>query len=97
MAVLDRDLAVAIQACGEIREVAKMGLGVPEDEASQVYPWGVDVTNTDAVRNVIDDIAKKFGKIDILVCAAGTAVAKPILTRRHLREHSGIGISDGQL
>jgi NAD(P)-dependent dehydrogenase (short-subunit alcohol dehydrogenase family) len=47
-------------------------LGVPEDEVSQVYPWGVDVTNTDDVRNTIDDIAKKFGSIDILVCAAGT-------------------------
>ena len=94
MAVLDRDLPVAIQACGEIRDVAKTELGVPEDEVSQVHPWGVDVTNTDAVRDVIDDIANKFGKIDVLVCAAGAALAKLLLTRRHLREHSGIGISN---
>jgi len=59
-------------------------LGVPEDEVPEVHPWGVDVTNTDDVRNTIDDIAKKFGYLDILVCAAGTAASKMTFTRRNL-------------
>jgi NAD(P)-dependent dehydrogenase (short-subunit alcohol dehydrogenase family) len=84
LAVLDRDLPVAVEACGEIRDAVMNELGVPEDEVSQVYPWGVDVTNTDDVRNTIDDIAKKFGSIDILVCAAGTARSSMKLTRRYL-------------
>ena len=86
-----RALPVAIQPCGEIRDVAKTEPGVSEDELSQVHPWRVDVTNTDHVSDVIDAIANKF---DVLVCAAGTPLAKFVLMRRYLREHTGIGISD---
>jgi NAD(P)-dependent dehydrogenase (short-subunit alcohol dehydrogenase family) len=85
LAVVDRDLPVAVQACGEIHDAVMNELGVPEDEVSRVHPWGVDVTNTDDVRNAIDDIAKKFGAIDILVCAAGTAPASRVkFMTRHL-------------
>ena len=72
LAVIDRNLPVAIQACGEIRETAQHELGVHEDEVSEVDAWGCDVTNTDEVHRTIDDIGKKFGRsIDILVAAAG--------------------------
>lgn len=75
LAVLDRDLPVAVHACGEIRQVVKEELGIPDDEVAEVHPWGVDVTDTDDVRLTVKDIAKKFGGIDILVCAAGTAAS----------------------
>jgi len=73
LAVIDRDLPVAVQACGEIREAVQMELGVPEDEIPEVNAWGCDVTNTDDVRRTVEDIGTKFGgSIDILVAAAGT-------------------------
>jgi NAD(P)-dependent dehydrogenase (short-subunit alcohol dehydrogenase family) len=72
LAVLDRDLPVAVQACHEIREAVQQELGVHEDTVSDVHAWGCDVTNTDDVRRTIDEIGKKFGgKIDIFVGAAG--------------------------
>ena len=70
--MIDRDLPVARQACGEIREAVQQELGVHEDEVSDVNAWGCDVTNTDEIRRTIDDIGTKFGgSIDILVGAAG--------------------------
>ena len=72
LAVIDRDLPIAVQACGEIRDAVRQELGVPEDEISEVNAWGCDVTNTDDVRRTIEDISAKFGgSIDILVAAAG--------------------------
>lgn len=70
--MIDRDLPLARQACGEIRETVQQELGVHEDEVSDVNAWGCDVTNTDEIRRTIDDIGTKFGgSIDILVGAAG--------------------------
>jgi NAD(P)-dependent dehydrogenase (short-subunit alcohol dehydrogenase family) len=72
LAVIDRDLPIAVQACGEIRDAVRQELGVPEDEISEVNAWGCDVTNTDEVRRTVEDIGAKFGgSIDILVAAAG--------------------------
>ena len=72
LAVIDRDLPVALQACGEIRETVQQELGVHEDEVSEVNAWECDVTNTDEIRRTINDIGTKFGgSIDILVGAAG--------------------------
>jgi NAD(P)-dependent dehydrogenase (short-subunit alcohol dehydrogenase family) len=72
LAIIDRDLPVAQQACGEIGETVQQELGVHEDEVSEINAWGCDVTNTDEIRRTIDDIRAKFGgSIDILVGAAG--------------------------
>ena len=72
LAVIDRDLPIAVQACGEIRDAVRQELGVPDDEISEVNAWGCDVTNTDEVRRTVEDIGAKFGgSIDILVAAAG--------------------------
>jgi len=82
LAVIDRDLPIAVQACDEIREAVKRELGVPEDEISEVNAWGCDVTNTDEVRRTVEDIGAKFGgSIDILVAAAGmTSEARRLIT-----------------
>ena len=70
--MIDRDLPVAKEACLEIRESVIQELGVPEDEVAEVNAWGCDVTNTDQVRETINEIGKKFGGIiDIFVGAAG--------------------------
>jgi NAD(P)-dependent dehydrogenase (short-subunit alcohol dehydrogenase family) len=72
LAVLDRDLPVAKQACTEIRQAVQSELEVHEDEVSEVNAWQCDVTDPDEVRRTIDDIGKKFGgEIDIFVGAAG--------------------------
>src|SRR5271170_650914 len=84
LAVIDRDLPVAVQACGEIREAVRAELGVPEDEIAEVNAWGCDVTNTDEVRRTVEDIGVKFGgPIDILVAAAGMS-SKIRTNHRHL-------------
>lgn len=72
LAVIDRDLPLAVEACDEIRGAVQQELGVHDDEVSEVTTWGCDVTNTDDVRRTIDEIGRKFGgSIDILVAAAG--------------------------
>ena len=74
LAVIDRDLPVAKEACVEIRETVKREMGVHDDEVSEVTAWDCDVTNVDETRRVIDEIGRKFGSgIDIFVGAAGTA------------------------
>ena len=70
--MIDRDLPIAKEACNEIRESVMQELDIPEDEVSEVHAWGCDVTNTDQVRETINEIGKKFGGvIDIFVGAAG--------------------------
>ena len=72
LAVIDRDLPAALQACGEIRKAVQEELGVHGDEVSEVNAWGCDVTDPDEIRRTIDEIGTKFGgSIDILVGAAG--------------------------
>lgn len=72
LAVIDRDLPVAEEACREIRESVVKELEVPEDEVAEVNAWGCDVTDTEQVRETIGLIGKKFGGgIDIFVGAAG--------------------------
>jgi NAD(P)-dependent dehydrogenase (short-subunit alcohol dehydrogenase family) len=75
LAMIDRDLPVAVEACSEIRATVRRELGVHDDEIAEVNAWGCDVTNTDEVRKTIDEIGVKFGgTIDIFVAAAGTDV-----------------------
>jgi len=72
LAIVDRDLSIAQEACGEIRDSIRQELGGHDDEVAEANAWGCDVTNPDEVRKTIDEIGRKFGgTIDILVGAAG--------------------------
>jgi NAD(P)-dependent dehydrogenase (short-subunit alcohol dehydrogenase family) len=72
LAILDRDLPIAKEACDEIRNSVRQELGVHDDEVAEVNAWGCDVTKEDEVRRIIDEIGTKLGgKIDIFVGAAG--------------------------
>jgi NAD(P)-dependent dehydrogenase (short-subunit alcohol dehydrogenase family) len=72
LAIIDRDVDVARDACSEIRDSIRQELGGHDDEVAEVNAWGCDVTKPDEVRETIDDISKKFGgTIDIFVGAAG--------------------------
>jgi NADP-dependent 3-hydroxy acid dehydrogenase YdfG len=72
LAILDRDLPIAKEACDEIRNSVRQELGVHDDEVAEVNAWGCDVTKEDEVRRIMDEIGSKFGgNIDIFVGAAG--------------------------
>lgn len=72
LAIIDRDLDIALDACSEIRDSVRQELGGHDDEVADVNAWGCDVTKPEEVRRTIDEISKKFGRtIDIFVGAAG--------------------------
>jgi NAD(P)-dependent dehydrogenase (short-subunit alcohol dehydrogenase family) len=65
-----RRMEVLEKACNEIKTRA----GV------ETYPHRLDITNTQEIEVLVDDIIKKFGQIDILVNNAGVGGSeKPIL------------------
>lgn len=49
------------------------GLQAIKKDLKQVYIEKVDITNAESCKTFIDNVAKQFGKIDVLVNNAGTA------------------------
>lgn len=45
----------------------------------EAYVIRVDVTDMSSVINMVNDVAQKFGQIDVLINAFGTGVIKPLL------------------
>lgn len=63
-----RNLEALQQLCQEIRE-----------EGGKAFPVELDVTNLSQIKNVMEQVAKKHGRIDILVNNAGLGYNHPAL------------------
>ena len=53
-----------------LREVAE---SAPAGTASHVHPWAGDVSDLEAITAVMDGVAARFGRLDVLVNNAGSA------------------------
>ncbi|HEV8340410.1 MAG TPA: glucose 1-dehydrogenase [bacterium] len=53
-----------------------------ESQDARAMPYPVDVSRGEAVRQMVKDIVKRFGRIDILVNNAGIMQTKPLLDLR---------------
>lgn len=69
------DVALTSRSIDQIQDVAKR----IEALGRQAYPVEVDVTNVDQVRAMAQEVANRFGRIDVLVNNAGLNIAKPAL------------------
>ena len=80
--------AIALAMAGEGADIAIVDLTQDEAEgvASQIRDMGrrvvvapADVSDSIAVRQVVDIVIEKFGRIDILVNDAGLCIPAPVL------------------
>jgi len=69
------DIVVAAKDTHKLEEAVH----IAKDLGRKAVAIPTDTTQSDQVRKMVDRVAKDFGKIDILVNAADTAFAKPIL------------------
>jgi NAD(P)-dependent dehydrogenase (short-subunit alcohol dehydrogenase family) len=83
---LGRQMALALAEAGANVVVAQRRLEVAEKTAEEIRKLGreslalsVDVTKSQDVQKMVDQVMKKFGKIDILINNAGIAQAKSTL------------------
>ncbi|MCR5666882.1 MAG: SDR family oxidoreductase [Eubacterium sp.] len=58
----------------KLQEVAKM---LKDEFGVEAYPIQCDITDTDRVNAVVDEIMDKFGRIDIVINNAGTGAVAP--------------------
>lgn len=58
----------------KLQEVAKM---LTEEFGVEAHPIKCDITDTDVVEAMVDEIMQKFGRIDILINNAGTGAVAP--------------------
>ena len=77
-------LAIASKLRAEGAKVALVDLNeerlreVASELGDGAFPFAVDLTNETAVRNLVDQIGERFGRIDILVNSAGVTGATNI-------------------
>jgi NAD(P)-dependent dehydrogenase (short-subunit alcohol dehydrogenase family) len=62
VALVDIDSGVAQQSAQKLNEVI---------EAERVTPYGVDIANPDAMREMVADFASKQGRLDVMIANAG--------------------------
>ena len=58
----------------KLKEVADE---ISKEFGVEIYPIQCDITDTDRVNAVVDEIVDKFGRIDILINNAGTGAVAP--------------------
>ncbi|MGN6315996.1 3-hydroxybutyrate dehydrogenase [Trinickia sp.] len=82
---IGKEIALTLAAQGAAVAIADLNLAGAEAVAEQIRGTGgkalgvaMDVTNEEAVNQGIDDVAAKFGSIDILVSNAGIQIVNPI-------------------
>lgn len=68
MALVARTSAALEQTAGMVRDLGRTALVVP-----------ADVSRTESIRQVVDRVLAEYGRIDILLNAAGTQARKPAL------------------
>ncbi|MGA3324419.1 MAG: SDR family oxidoreductase [Terriglobia bacterium] len=68
------DVAVTSRNLESARKAAQQ---IVKDTGRRVMGFACDVRNEDQVENMVSDVLKRFGKIDILVCNAGNVVSTP--------------------
>ena len=64
-------IARRLEKLQEVAEMLKSEYGV------DAYPLQCDITNTDRVNEVVDEVLEKFGRIDIVINNAGTGAVPP--------------------
>jgi 3-hydroxybutyrate dehydrogenase len=67
VAIADLNMAAAEKAAGELESARGAAMGIE-----------MDVANEAQVQRGVDEVAKKFGRIDILVSNAGIQIVKPV-------------------
>ncbi|KVS41300.1 3-hydroxybutyrate dehydrogenase [Burkholderia vietnamiensis] len=78
VAIADLNLDGANAVAKEIQRAKGKAIGVGRHAAGKAMGVAMDVTNEDAVNQGIDQVAKEFGSIDILVSNAGIQIVNPI-------------------
>ncbi|MGB9667591.1 MAG: SDR family NAD(P)-dependent oxidoreductase [Thermosulfidibacteraceae bacterium] len=68
-----------VAICGRsLEEASKKAENLSKDYNTSVIAYKVDVSKKEEVKKMVEDVAKRFGRIDILVNCAGTSgVQKP--------------------
>ena len=82
---IGKEIALTLAAQGTAVAIADLNLAGAQAAADEIVKSGgkalgiaMDVTNEDAVNSGIDEVADKFGSIDILVSNAGIQIVNPI-------------------
>ena len=82
---IGKEIALTLAAQGAAVAIADLNLAGAQAAADEIVKSGgkalgiaMDVTNEDAVNSGIDEVADKFGSIDILVSNAGIQIVNPI-------------------
>ncbi|WP_206951751.1 3-hydroxybutyrate dehydrogenase [Trinickia acidisoli] len=82
---IGKEIARTLAAQGAAVAIADLNLAGAQAVAEQIVAEGgkalgiaMDVTNEDAVNRGIDEVAAKFGSVDILVSNAGIQIVNPI-------------------
>ncbi|ART93394.1 meso-butanediol dehydrogenase/(S,S)-butanediol dehydrogenase/diacetyl reductase [Zymomonas mobilis] len=68
--------AIVVLADWQIKDAEEVAASLPKDRA---WPYKIDVSDSDAVKKMMDDIAAKYGKIDVLVNNAGILIPGKIM------------------
>lgn len=93
LAIMDLDEKIAVQSAKEVEEWFEQHGGAKKGEV-QAIGLGCDVSNEDQVRSTIQQVVDKFGKIDVLVTAAGIVHNYPAIDypTEKMRQLYGINI-----
>ena len=82
---LGKAIALALSKAGADVIVAARNSQLLEETAAEISSWGrrslpivVDISNTESIRDMVENALKEFGKIDILVCNAGIYIVKRV-------------------
>jgi len=70
LAIMDLDEKIAQQSAKEVEEWFEQHGGAKKGEV-QAIGLGCDVSNEEQVKSTIQQVVDRFGKIDVLVTAAG--------------------------
>jgi NADP-dependent 3-hydroxy acid dehydrogenase YdfG len=71
------DLGATVTAVSRRPEAVDAVVGKIADNGGQAVAATGDVADLDSVRGVIDATVERFGRLDIVVCSAGTAILGP--------------------
>jgi 3-oxoacyl-[acyl-carrier protein] reductase len=71
-------LVLAARGEDELRAAAEEIERAGDDRARSAQPVALDVTDPDAGRRLVDACVEAYGRIDAVVCNAGTSYAKPL-------------------
>lgn len=88
VAVADINLSAASETVRLIQEENRRNAFLIRADERNAYSFGVDVSSSQSVKQLVRTVADRTGRIDIVVNCAG--LPKPLLRSKSLKKKSGI-------